>query len=110
MDASPLAGSAPADDPLAAVRNPDGTINWLEGVGEAEHARREGLLDAHPPAAVADLAWPAELAAQARRVLDWLNANGYADRVRQAGDAWRLELELRLVEDAMGKRPDPREY
>jgi hypothetical protein len=32
---------APASDPLAAVREPDGTVDWL-AVGEAEQARRQG--------------------------------------------------------------------
>src|SRR5687767_8188416 len=70
-------GAAQDHDPLAAVRNDDGTVNWLK-VGEAEQARRTRQL--------------AKLPAAAAAVLDWLHANGGSLHVAQAAMRWDAHL------------------
>ncbi len=64
-------------DPLVAVRNDDGTVNWLK-VGEAEQARRTGCIGDLPP--------------EASDVLDWLHANGASFHVANAAERYDQHL------------------
>ena len=77
MQHSPPAASLDADttsDPLAKVRNPDGTVDRL-AVGEAEHARQSNC-------ATGDMIG----------VLDWLHANGGTYYVAQAAQLYADHL------------------